>query len=105
MPQADAGTITDQQPPPFWYQCDRCDGVSSKHGPFDTKEAAEAYHREHQAAHDTEHENRVAVRVQKFFDDYRVQIQRPHYGPLHRDVVKEMLLRAQEAQLYTPPKE
>lgn len=43
--------------------------------------------------------------AQAFFSDYATKIRAPHYGPLHREVIVELLKRAEEAQLYTPPKE
>lgn len=41
-------------------------------------------------------------RAQAFFADYAAKIRAPHYGPLHREVIVDLLVRAEEAGLYKP---
>lgn len=47
----------------------------------------------------------LATRAQAFFADYAEQIRKPHFGPLHREVISAMLVRAEEAGLFKPSKE
>jgi hypothetical protein len=44
----------------------------------------------------------IEERAQKFFEGYAAQIRKPHYGPLHREVIAAMLIQAEEAGLYSP---
>jgi hypothetical protein len=47
----------------------------------------------------------VRAQTQAFFADYAAQTRKPHFGPIHREVLTEMLKRATEAGLFTPTKE
>jgi hypothetical protein len=55
--------------------------------------------------HTTANEKAIAPvsPAQKFFDDLRVAARAPGYGDQARAFVTNLLLRAQESNLYTPP--
>ena len=42
------------------------------------------------------------ARAQSFFAAIAVEIRRPHFGEVQAGFMKALLLRAQEAHLYTP---
>jgi hypothetical protein len=42
------------------------------------------------------------LRTQLFFASYAEEVRKPHYSHQHRDWVRGLLIRAQEAGLYTP---
>lgn len=43
--------------------------------------------------------------VQQFFEALQNEIRKPHFGGPAKEVVANLLLRAQEAGIYQPPKE
>lgn len=47
-------------------------------------------------------EHRAAERTQAFFQRLADEMRRPSYGDMARDFGRALLLRAQEANLYTP---
>ena len=47
----------------------------------------------------------IAIRVQTFFANLSAETRRPSFGDRDREYVKNLLLRAQEAGLFYPPRE
>lgn len=47
-------------------------------------------------------EDAFEAQVQQFFDSLLTETRKPHYGHHAREVIQQLLLRAQEAGIYQP---
>lgn len=50
-----------------------------------------------------EENERLKAAPQKFFADFAAEMRRPSFGEMQAGFMRTLLLRAQEAKLYTPP--
>jgi hypothetical protein len=49
--------------------------------------------------------NDTELRAQKFFADIAAEMRKPHFGERGRELMAAILVRAEEAKLYTPERE